>query len=43
VAALNGWHAKIPEYRMPEGATLSFNGGVLAIASLPLEWDVTNA
>jgi len=43
VVALNGWHAKIPEYRMPKDATLSFNGGVLAIASLPLEWDVTNA
>ena len=38
--ALAEWHARIPEYRIPDDADLSFNGGVLAVASLPLEWHV---
>ena len=37
--ALAEWHALIPDYRIPDGADLSFQGGVLAVASLPLEWD----
>jgi cytochrome P450 len=38
--ALAEWHERIPDYRIPDGANLSFQGGVLAMASLPLEWDV---
>jgi cytochrome P450 len=40
VVAMAEWHARIPEYRIPASAEVSFNGGVLAVASLPLEWDV---
>lgn len=38
--ALAEWHARIPEYRIPEDVELSFHGGVLAMGSLPLVWDV---
>ena len=37
--ALSEWHARIPDYRIPAHAELWFNGGVLAVGSLPLEWD----
>lgn len=43
VVALSEWHARIPEYRIPDDANLSFNGGVLAVASLPLVWDAQPA
>lgn len=38
--ALAEWHARIPDYRIPEDAELTFQGGVLAMGSLPLVWDV---
>jgi len=38
--ALAEWHELIPEYRIPEDVELSFHGGVLAMGSLPLVWDV---
>ena len=38
--ALAEWHERIPEYRIPEDVELSFHGGVLAMGSLPLVWDV---
>jgi cytochrome P450 len=34
------WHDRIPEYRIPDGADLSFQSGLLALTSLPLEADV---
>jgi cytochrome P450 len=37
--AIEEWHARIPEYRIPAGATIrEFGGSQLAIADLPLEW-----
>jgi cytochrome P450 len=38
---LQEWHAAIPDYRIVDPDAISFTGGaVLAIRSLPLEWDV---
>jgi len=37
--ALGEWHARIPDYRMMAGAEVTYHGGVLALSSLPLEWD----
>jgi cytochrome P450 len=37
--ALEEWHARIPEYRIPAGSHIhEFGGSQLAIANLPLEW-----
>jgi cytochrome P450 len=38
--ALTEWHARIPDYRIPNSAKVSFQGGVLAMGTLPLAWDV---
>jgi cytochrome P450 len=38
--ALAEWHARIPEYRIADDAEISYNGGVLAMGTLPLVWDV---
>jgi cytochrome P450 len=38
---LHEWHAKIPDYRVPADATITYiGGGVLAMEQLPLEWDI---
>jgi cytochrome P450 len=38
--ALEEWHARIPEYRIPEGTTFHHEvWGVTTLASLPLVWD----
>ena len=39
--AIEEWHARIPEYRIPAGSHVrEFGGSQLAIASLPLEWNL---
>jgi cytochrome P450 len=38
--ALAEWHARIPDYRIPDDAEIKFQGGVIAMGSLPLVWDV---
>ncbi len=38
VIALEEWHARIPDYRIAEGADLRERGGQLRLQSLPLEW-----
>jgi hypothetical protein len=39
--ALEEWHRRIPDYRLPAGMTLQRRGGHLfAIDDLHLEWDV---
>ena len=38
--ALHEWHQQIPDYRIVDGAPLSYYGGVYGMATLPLEWDV---
>jgi cytochrome P450 len=43
VVALTEWHARIPHYRIPTGADVTYNGGVLAMGKLPLEWDAPTA
>jgi cytochrome P450 len=37
--AVEEWHARIPNYRLAEGAELIERGGQLSLTSLPLEWD----
>ena len=37
--ALEEFHARIPDYRIPDGADIKIHGGgVLGIDQLPLEW-----
>jgi len=38
--ALEEFHARIPNYRIAEGAELHFSPGIRQADSLPLEWDV---
>jgi cytochrome P450 len=39
--AIEEWHARIPDYRIPAGSHIrEFGGSQLAIANLPLEWAV---
>lgn len=38
VIALREWHARIPDYRVAEGAELQERGGQLTLLSLPLRW-----
>lgn len=38
--ALEEWHRRIPDYRIPEGATLTEHGGQIGLDNLPLVWDV---
>jgi cytochrome P450 len=38
--ALAEWHARIPDYEIADDAAVTFQGGVLAMASLPLVWAV---
>ena len=39
-AALEEWHARIPDYRIAPDTELIYDGGgVFAIDSLPLEWE----
>jgi len=35
---LEEWHARIPEYRIPEGVELNYSPGLRQIADLPLVW-----
>ena len=38
--ALEEWHKRIPDYRIPEGAEITeFVGSVAGLSGLPLEWD----
>jgi len=37
--AVEEWHARIPHYRLAEGAQLIERGGQLTLKSLPLRWD----
>jgi cytochrome P450 len=37
---LETWHKLIPEYRVEEGTTFGYTGGVFALGSLPVVWDV---
>jgi cytochrome P450 len=38
--ALEEWHKRIPEYRIPEGTTFrEYVGAVAGLEALPLEWD----
>jgi cytochrome P450 len=36
---LMGWHARIPEYRLAEGAVIREHGGQIGLDNLPIEWD----
>lgn len=38
--ALQEWHARIPDYRLPEGVDVVEHGGMYGIDSLELSWDV---
>lgn len=38
--ALEEWHRVIPDYRIKPSGELRYNGGILAVAALPLEWGV---
>jgi cytochrome P450 len=40
IIALRIWHELIPDYRVPVDADFSYQGPVLAMANLPLEWGV---
>lgn len=35
---LMGWHARIPEYRLAEGAEIREHGGQIGLDNLPLQW-----
>ena len=37
--ALEEFHARIPDYRIPAGTSLKFSPGIRQADSLPLEWD----
>lgn len=38
--ALEEWHKRIPDYRIPEGAEITeFVGSVAGLSALPLEWE----
>lgn len=37
---LMGWHARIPDYRLAEGASVQEHGGQIGLSNLPLEWQV---
>jgi hypothetical protein len=32
------WHARIPDYRMAEGAVITEHGGQVGLNNLPLQW-----
>ena len=36
---LTAWHARIPDYRLADGATIAEHGGQVGLANLPLVWD----
>jgi cytochrome P450 len=38
--AMEMWHARIPHYRLAEGAEITEHGGQVGIDALPLVWDV---
>ena len=40
VVALNEWHAQIPDYRVADGSVPSYQGGVLAMDTLELQWEI---
>jgi hypothetical protein len=35
---LEEWHARIPEYALPEGIELDYTLGLRAVENLELEW-----
>jgi cytochrome P450 len=37
--AMEAWHARIPDYRLADGAEVIEHGGQVGIVSLPLVWD----
>lgn len=41
--ALTEWHRRIPDYRIVNPDSIRFQGGILSLHSLPLEWSATAA
>jgi cytochrome P450 len=41
--ALQEWHQRIPEYRIPDGAEVLAHAGEISLLSLPLTWEVPQA
>ena len=39
--ALTEWHRRIPDYRIADPDKIRYQGGILAVSTLPLEWDVS--
>jgi len=37
---LMGWHARVPDYRLAEGAVVREHGGQIGLDNLPLQWNV---
>jgi len=37
--ALEEWHARVPDYALPEGAELVYSEGLRQIDHLPLVWE----
>jgi cytochrome P450 len=37
--ALTEWHRRIPDYRIANPDRIRYQGGILAVSTLPLEWD----
>ena len=37
---LTEWHARIPHYRLADGATVQEHGGQIGLDNLPLRWDL---
>ncbi len=38
--AMEEWHRRIPDYRIPDGETPRYSPGIREVLHLPLEWDV---
>ena len=39
--ALTEWHRRIPDYRIADPELIRYQGGILAVSTLPLEWDAS--
>ena len=39
MVALQEWHRRIPDYRISDPSKIRFHGGIIAMSTLPLEWD----
>ena len=40
--ALEEWHRRIPDYRISDASRIRFHGGIIAMSTLPLEWNTSN-